>query len=272
MLKNLLDACGAGLAFYALGYGLAYGDDPMMTTATTTFSGTTNFFLSGDVDPAIFFFQYTFSATCVTIIAGTLAERCRMASYFAYSLYLTGFVYPIVVHAIWSNKGFLSSSNADAVVGMGIIDFAGSGVVHMTGGCTALFATFILGPRQGRFYDRHGNELSKPGLSKGQSVGLQLLGTFILFFGWFGFNPGSALLLTVENKGKIAALAAVNTTLSAAAGTISALFTYGFLQHRYIGEFELDLVMAMNGWYVALFISKWQNNRNSHADVFSLNL
>jgi ammonium transporter, Amt family len=247
MLKNLLDACGAGLAFYAFGYGLAYGDD-ISSTATTTFSGTKNFFLAGDVDPAIFFFQYTFSATCVTIIAGTLAERCRMASYFAYSLYLTGFVYPIVVHAIWSNKGFLSLSNADAAVGWGMVDFAGSGVVHMTGGCTALFATYILGPRQGRFYDRHGNELSKPGLSKGQSVGLQLLGTFILFFGWFGFNPGSALLLAIENKGKIAALAAVNTTLSAAAGTISALFTYGFIQHHYIGEFELNLVMAMNGW------------------------
>jgi Amt family ammonium transporter len=131
---------------------------------------------------------------------------------------------------------------------MGMIDFAGSGVVHMTGGCTALFATYILGPRQGRFYDRRGKELSKPGLSKGQSVGLQLLGTFILFFGWFGFNPGSALLLTTDNKGKVAALAAVNTTLSAAAGTISAMFTYGFMQHFSIGEFELDLVTAMNGW------------------------
>jgi ammonium transporter, Amt family len=247
MLKNLLDACGAGLAFYALGYGLAYGDD-LSSRSTTTFSGTQNFFLSGDVDPAIFFFQYAFSASCVTIIAGTLAERCRMASYFAYSLYLTGFVYPIVVHAIWSNKGFLSPFNADVVVGDGMIDFAGSAVVHMTGGSTALVATYILGPRQGRFYDRHGNELSKPGLTKGQSVALQLLGTLILFFGWFGFNPGSALLLAVENKGEIAALAAVNTTLSAAAGTISALFTYGYIQHRYIGEFELDLVMAMNGW------------------------
>jgi Amt family ammonium transporter len=247
MLKNLLDACGAGLAFYALGYGLAYGDDPS-SMATTTFSGTQNFFLSGDVDPAKFFFQYAFSATCVTIIAGTLAERCRMASYLAYSLYLTGFVYPIVAHAIWSDKGFLSPSNADVLVGDGMIDFAGSGVVHMTGGATALFATYILGPRQGRFYDRHGKELSKPGLVKGQSVALQLLGTFILFFGWFGFNPGSALLLLAEDKGKIAALAAVNTTLSAAAGAISALFAHGFVQHYYLGEFELDLVTAMNGW------------------------
>jgi ammonium transporter, Amt family len=249
MLKNLLDACGAGLAFYAFGYALAYGDDVSDMTTTTTFAGNKNFFLSGDVNPAIFFFQYAFSATCVTIIAGTLAERCRMASYFAYSLYLTGFVYPIVVHSIWSSKGFLSIGNSDAAVGIGMVDFAGSGVVHMTGGCTSLFATYILGPRQGRFYDRHGRVLSKPGLTKGQSVALQLLGTFILFFGWFGFNPGSALSLSVQNRGTVAAVAAVNTTLSAAAGTISALFTNAFIQRHRIGEFDLDVVMAMNGWY-----------------------
>jgi ammonia channel protein AmtB len=100
MLKNLLDACGAGLAFYALGYGFAFGyDDDNDGAPTSTFIGNANFFLE-DVNPAVFFFQYAFSATCVTIIAGTLAERCRMSAYFAYSLYMTGFVYPVVAHTI----------------------------------------------------------------------------------------------------------------------------------------------------------------------------
>jgi ammonium transporter, Amt family len=100
-----------------------------------------------------------------------------------------------------SSQGYFSISNPDAVVGIGMVDFAGSGVVHMTGGCTALYATTILGARQGRFQDRYGNPLAKPGLTKGHSVALQMLGTFILFFGWFGFNPGSALGLSVPNKG-----------------------------------------------------------------------
>jgi ammonium transporter, Amt family len=183
MLKNLLDACGAGIAFYTLGYGLAYGHTGM---ETSSFVGNANFFLSGDVNLAVFFFQYAFSATCVTIIAGTLAERCRMTAYFAYSVYLTGFVYPIVVHNVWSAQGYFSLFNQEnALVGIGMVDFAGSGVVHMTGGCTALFATYILGPRQGRFQDRHGNPLAKPGLTKGHSVALQMLGTFIFFFCWF---------------------------------------------------------------------------------------
>ena len=128
-----------------------------------------------------------------------------------------------------------------------MVDFAGSGVVHITGGSTALYATIILGARQGRFHDRNGKKLEKPGLTKGHSVALQMLGTFILFFGWFGFNPGSALLLTVENKGSVAALAAVNTTLAAAAGTVSCLFINGVIEKIRTGDFTFDIVMAMNG-------------------------
>ena len=109
MLKNLLDACGAGIAFYAVGYGFAYGHDG--ETNESTFIGKCNFFLAQDESPSLFFFQYAFSATCVTIIAGTLAERCQMSAYLAYSLYLTGFVYPVVVHNIctYCNKGKDSS-------------------------------------------------------------------------------------------------------------------------------------------------------------------
>lgn len=97
MLKNLLDACGAALAFYVFGYAFAFGRSG---SDSSTFIGNHNFLLTGHTDAATFFFQYAFSATAVTIVAGTLAERCRMAAYFCYSFFLTGFVYPIVVHNI----------------------------------------------------------------------------------------------------------------------------------------------------------------------------
>jgi ammonium transporter, Amt family len=105
---------------------------------------------------------------------------------------LTGFIYPVVAHAIWSKHGFLSPFNAEPFLGIGIIDFSGSGAVHLTGGSTALYATYILGSRRGRFYDAtSGKPLDVPKPFPGHSVSLQMLGTFILWFGWFGFNPVS---------------------------------------------------------------------------------
>jgi ammonium transporter, Amt family len=99
MLKNLLDACGSAISFYAVGYAFAFGSsDP--ESSKSTFIGNGNFFLMGDVNAAYFFFQYAFSATSATIVAGTLAERCKMAAYLCYSFYLTGFVYPVVAHTI----------------------------------------------------------------------------------------------------------------------------------------------------------------------------
>jgi Amt family ammonium transporter len=97
MLKNLLDACGAAIAFYCVGYAFAFGGQN--ETTATTFIGTTSF-VSID-DPAYWFFQYAFSATSVTIVAGTLAERCQMAAYLCYSVVLAGFIYPVVAHAVW---------------------------------------------------------------------------------------------------------------------------------------------------------------------------
>lgn len=180
MLKNLLDACGAGLGFFFLGYGFAFGGSD---TDEFTFIGTSNFLNMGDVDEAVWFFQYAFSATCVTIVAGTLAERCQMAAYLAYSVVLTAFVYPVVAHSIWSSNGFLSIFAKEPYRGIGSIDFAGSGVIHMTGGTVALIATYILGPRKGRFYDTRGRPLAVPKPFPGHSVALQLLGTMILWFG-----------------------------------------------------------------------------------------
>merc|ERR1719461_1745088 len=105
-----------------------------------------------------------------------------------------------------------------------MIDFAGSGVVHMTGGCTALCAAVVLGPRMGRFYDAEGNALAEPKSFPPHSVALQVLGTFLLWFGWYGFNPGSTLLIAPAGYGDVAALCAVTTTLSAATGAVTAMF------------------------------------------------
>jgi ammonium transporter, Amt family len=182
MLKNLLDACGAAIAFYMVGYAFAFGGQD--SVVGNTFIGTTNFFLTGEpVNMGFWFFEWAFSATTVTIVAGTLAERCQMIAYLAYSLYLTGFVYPVIVHAVWSNNGFISAFSASPLLGCGAIDFAGSGVVHVTGGTTSLIATYILGARRGRFHDERGRPLDEPNPMPGHSIALQLLGTMILWFG-----------------------------------------------------------------------------------------
>ena len=172
MLKNLLDACGAALAFFSVGFAFAFGGQD--TESGTTFIGKENFFLMEVEDLAYWLFQYAFSAASATIVAGTLAERCQMVAYLCYSVLLGGFVYPVIAHSAWSRQGFLSTFNEDPLWDIGMVDFAGSGVVHLTGGTTALFATMILGPRRGRFHDETGRRLEKPKEFPGHSVALQV--------------------------------------------------------------------------------------------------
>jgi Amt family ammonium transporter len=184
MLKNLLDACGAAIGFWSVGYAFAYDNN---SSGNTSFIGTANFFVLdfGTGSEIIgWFFQFAFAATAATIVAGTVAERCKMQAYLCYSLFLTAFVYPVVVRSIWSSNGFLTAFRDDPKFDVGVIDFAGSGVVHLTGGATALIAAIILGPRKGRFYDENGKPLETPAEFKPHSVALQMLGTFILWVGW----------------------------------------------------------------------------------------
>jgi len=253
MLKNILDACGGAIGFYTLGYAIAYGDN--WSDDQDTFLGGHRYYFSygqENNDGYIsWFFQFAFAATAATIVAGTVAERCKMSAYICYSLMLTAFVYPVVVHAIWSGHGFLSGWNEDSTMikelGTGMIDFAGSGVVHMTGGLTALIAATILGSRTGRFYDADGNALDEPAEFAPHSVALQVLGTFVLWFGWYGFNPGSTLAISPAGYPEMAALCAVTTTLAAACGCVSGLFFNFIYTLVTTGEGVLDLTMAMNG-------------------------
>lgn len=249
MLKNLLDACGGAIGFYTLGYGFSYG------ASNNAFIGASDFaireFTTG-AEYIGFFFQFAFAATAATIVAGTVAERCKMAAYLCYSFFLTAFVYPVVVHSIWSSDGFLTAFTDEPFRGVGMIDFAGSGVVHMTGGATALVAAIILGPRRGRFYDEDGNALESPASFPAHSVALQILGTFVLWFGWYGFNPGSALVIANADSAATAALCAVTTTLAAACGCATAMFFDSFMDSRVTGEVSYDLTMAMNGCLAGL--------------------
>jgi Amt family ammonium transporter len=245
MLKNILDACGGALGFWSVGFAVAYGSDGKFIGTSTE-----KFFLndySGGASHIDFFFQFTFAATAATIVAGTIAERCKMQAYLLYSVFLTAFVYPVVVHAIWNGDGFLSAFNSDPLAGVGMIDFAGSGVVHMTGGFNALVAAIILGPRIGRFYDPEGNPLAEPKSFPPHNVALQVLGTFLLWFGWYGFNPGSTLKISPAGYGDIAALCAVTTTLSAATSAVSAMFTDTLIGMCTESHAEYDISMAMNG-------------------------
>jgi len=169
-----------------------------------------------------------------------------MAAYLCYSFALTAFVYPVIVHWLWSSNGYLSAFAENPFLGSGVIDFAGSGVVHTTGGITALVAAIVLGPRIGRFYDRDGNPLDKPAEWAPHSTALQCLGTFLLWFGWYGFNPGSTLIVTA-GADYTTALAAVTSTLAAAAGAVSCMFLQCYLDYRETAEVTYDLTCVMNG-------------------------
>lgn len=251
ILWNLLDSCGGGLAFWACGYAFAYGGDN--EGGPTTFIGNTNFFLmNDDIGFESWFFQFAFACALSSIVAGTIAERTQMRAYLCYSFFLVGFVYPVVAHAFWSPNGFLSTAAKDPLFGAGVVDLAGSGPVHMTGGVTALIAAIILGPRRGRFYDDQDRLLEEPNNFPPHSVALQFLGTFCLWFGWYGFNPGSTLAIATDNLGNVASLVAVNTTLAACAGAVSAMFTSTFMERMRTGLASYDVTYTMNGCLTGL--------------------
>src|SRR6056297_2206872 len=209
MMKNLMDFSMGTLAFWALGFGLMFG------ATSTGFFGTTGFFLSDfevGGDPwvlAFWMFQVVFAATAATIVSGAMAERTKFTGYLMYSAVLSALIYPIFGSWAWGSL----FNGSGWIEGLGFIDFAGSTVVHSVGGWAALAGAIVIGPRLGKFTKDGG---IKPIL--GHNMPLAGLGVFILWIGWFGFNPGST---TAAGKG--IAMIFVNTNLAAATGAVLAM-------------------------------------------------
>jgi ammonium transporter, Amt family len=231
LTKNVLDACVVAIAYYIFGFALAFGP------GGNKFFGLGNFALA-DYNGVPFaryhfyFFHWAFAATGATIVSGSVAERTSVYAYIGYAMFLSAFVYPIVSHWVWSPNGWLANIFGD---GKGMIDFAGCSVVHMVGGFSGLAGAVIVRPRIGRF-DSEGKVMPIPG----HSATLCTMGTFLLWFGWYGFNPGSTGGLGGTLR-ETAARCAVNTTLSASAAGITTLAIYR------TRDGVLDLAGSLNG-------------------------
>jgi len=207
MIKNFLDACIGGFAYFMFGYALAYGSPGDGTGNVFTGGESTGYFLLLDMPHEefyIWFFQWVFAAATATIVSGAVAERIQFTSYLVYSFLLTGIIYPWCSHWIWSGDGFLNK--------LGVMDYAGGGAVHALAGVAALMGAMALGPRIGRF--------SKTGESHpidGHSSVLMALGVFILWFGFIPFNAGSGVTI-MGDFGWITARIACLTALGGCSG------------------------------------------------------
>jgi Amt family ammonium transporter len=252
LLENFVDAAVTILVWWGVGFGIAFG------TSAGGFIGTDTFFLSqlptdgtfpsGGVPGiaselnayTLFFFQFAFAATASTITTGSMAGRTDFIGDLIYSAVMGAISYPIIVHWVWNGNGWLAK--------MSFHDFAGSSVVHSVGGWTAIVGAYLLGPRPGR--------TPWGQIPPAHNLGLATLGTMILWFGWYGFNPGSTL--GTSNPGLIG-LVTLNTTLAAGAGAIAAML------YQYFRSQKWDLVYCLNGSLAGLvgvtagcaFVAPW---------------
>jgi ammonium transporter, Amt family len=244
LLENFLEAGVGAICWWLVGFGIAFGAD----NGSGLF-GTTLFAPGIDVADTIyygnigvltmFFFQFAFAATASTITTGAMAERTDFIGNIIYTIIVIIFIYPVVVHWVWGG-GWLFQQ--------GFFDFAGSNVVHTVGGVIALVGAWMLGPRKGKVWGQ---------AIPAHNLGLALLGTMILWFGWYGFNPGSTLG-AVGVAGTIG-IVTLNTTLGAGAGSLAAMF------FQYFRTGKWSLVACLNGSLAGLvavtggcaFISPW---------------
>jgi Amt family ammonium transporter len=224
MMKNLMDFCAGVIAFFTVGYAIAFGSGNDFFGTKGWFLGDGAFQAGNLTVPVTFIFQVAFAATAATIVSGAMAERTKFKSYFVYSFVISALIYPVVVHWNWGG-GWLSKLPTP------FHDFAGSTIVHLTGGIAALAGAAILGPRIGR-YGADG----KPRAIPGHSIPFAVLGSFVLLVGWYGFNPGSELAADSAIGG-----IAVTTTIAAAAGAVTATLAIWFKSGK------PDVAMAANG-------------------------
>jgi Amt family ammonium transporter len=225
MAKNLIDFVIGSLIFFFVGYALMKGAD------AGGLIGTSGWLMLGDYYDTgkylDYFWNLVFCATAATIVSGAVAERLKFKAYLIYSAVVSAIIYPLYGHWVWGG-GWLSQ----LPLGAGAVDFAGSGVVHAVGGLVGLAGAMVLGPRFGK-YDKSGQPLAIPG----HSITLAALGVFILWFGWFGFNPGSTFS---AHQLRISVIA-VNTNLAAAAGALATLLLSRFKTGKW------DVGMTLNG-------------------------
>ena len=237
--KNFVVFAISSIAFWFIGWGLMFGDGNgfMGWKGVFMLSGSDNSPATGDSYQGVysalnwtgvplfakFFFQLVFCATAATIVSGAVGGRIKFLAFIVFSFILTSIIYPVAGHWIWGG-GWLAQR--------GFWDFAGSTVVHSIGGWAALTGVLVLGPRIGK-YNPDGSVNSLPG----HSLPLATLGVFVLWFGWFGFNPGSTMAANAADIGRIA----VTTNLAAAAGTLTATIT------AWLALEKPDLSMILNG-------------------------
>lgn len=237
MMKNLMDFCLGTVAFWAVGFAIMFGDgNPYFGTSGWFLTGDDNSPMTGDGYSGVFsslnwtgvplfakfMFQLVFAGTAATIVSGAMAERTKFSAYLIYSAIISAFVYPVIGHWIWGG-GWLAK--------LGFWDFAGSTVVHSTGAWMALVGALMVGPRKGK-YSKDG----KPNAIPGHSLPMAALGVFILWLGWFGFNPGSTMAADLS-----IAQIAMTTNLAGATGAMAALIV------SWVIFGKADASMTLNG-------------------------
>jgi Amt family ammonium transporter len=235
LVEGIVDTCICGVTFWA--WGFAFMFEP-----GNGFIGTTGFFLKGLADTygttgvpllAFWVFQFAFADTCSTITSGAMVGRCGFVGDILYSIVVTGFIYPIIGHWAWGPDGWLATLQP-----LAFRDFAGSTVVHSIGGAISLAGAVALGPRIGRVFARDGGGPMAP-----HNIILGAVGGLILWFGWYGFNPGSTLsALDAQGIGRVS----FNTTLAACSAGLAALFYY------YRRSSKWDLAATTNGFLAGL--------------------
>lgn len=245
------------LAFFICGFGIMFGGvGPLATLGgydglnqefaislfghTFGLFGTKGFFLSGVYDVsvfALFLFQMVFMDTTATIPTGSMAERWKFSSFVAYGFFVGTILYPVYGNWVWGG-GWLSQLGNQFGLGNGHVDFAGSSVVHLTGGVLALVGAIVIGPRIGKF-----NKDGSPNAIPGHNIPMAIVGTFILAFGWFGFNPGSTLAGTDLRM----SIVAVNTMIASATGAIGAMLYMWWFKTK-----KPDPTMMINGLLAGL--------------------
>ena len=239
LTKNIALYAIACIMYMLIGYGIMYPGDAAVNswwpglhgilgsgdnTAEAVLASGGDIYYSNLSD---FFFQVVFCATAMSVVSGAVAERMKLWAFLAFAVVLTGFIYPMQGYWKWGG-GFLDQ--------LGFLDFAGSGVVHLTGGAAALAGVLLLGARKGK-YGPKGEINPIPGAN----MPMATLGTFILWLGWFGFNGGSELIVSNVAEANAVAMVFVNTNAAAAGGVVAAMITARLMFGK------TDLTMALNG-------------------------